>query len=143
MDSDEDSNEELQAAKKKRKWFCRRELRLVKRWVTGDKAKMDSESMERESSELARYWMSQSKLKSLPRHQSRPTDHLSLPMFLCGNSIANTRCRRGQLFDCCDAHCTIDANVRPVFRLWRAPAGFNWTDAGNIMRRWPVKVSQA
>jgi hypothetical protein len=35
---------------------------------------MDSEDIERELFELARDWMSQSKLKKLPGHQSKPTD---------------------------------------------------------------------
>jgi hypothetical protein len=35
---------------------------------------MDSEDIEREFFELARDWMSQSKLKKLPGHQSKPTD---------------------------------------------------------------------
>jgi hypothetical protein len=46
----------------------------MKRWVTGEKAEMDSEDIELELFELARDWMSQSKLKKLPGHQSKPTD---------------------------------------------------------------------
>ncbi len=54
MDSDEVSDEDLQASKKKRKWFGRREFTLIKRWVTGDKAEMDSEDIERGLFEVAR-----------------------------------------------------------------------------------------
>ncbi len=46
----------------------------MKRWVTGEKAKMDSEDIERGLFELARDWMSQSKLKKLPDHQSKSTN---------------------------------------------------------------------
>jgi hypothetical protein len=35
---------------------------LMKRWVTGQKAEMDSEDIERGLFKLARDWMSQSKL---------------------------------------------------------------------------------
>jgi hypothetical protein len=34
MDSDNESDEELQASKKRRKWFGRREFTLIKLWVT-------------------------------------------------------------------------------------------------------------
>ena len=49
----------------------------MKRWVTGEKAEMDSEDIERELFELARDWMSQPKLKKLPGHQSKPTETVS------------------------------------------------------------------
>jgi hypothetical protein len=74
MNSENDSDEDQQDGDKKRKWNGRREFTLMKRWVTGDKAEMDSEDFERELFELARDWMSQSKLKKLPGHQSKPTD---------------------------------------------------------------------
>ncbi len=74
MHSDNDSDEDLQASKKKRKCCGRREFTLMKRWVTGDKAEMDSEDIELQLSELARDWMSQSKLKKLPCHQSKSTN---------------------------------------------------------------------
>jgi hypothetical protein len=61
MDSKSDSDEDLQTSKKKRKYCGRREFTLMKRWVTGKKAEMDSEDNERELFELAREWMSQSK----------------------------------------------------------------------------------
>jgi hypothetical protein len=76
MKSDNDSDEELQSSKEKRKWFGRREFTLIKRWVTarGDKAEMDSKDIERELFELARDWMSQSKPKKLPGPQSKPIE---------------------------------------------------------------------
>jgi hypothetical protein len=52
MDSDEDSDEELQVAKKKRTLNGRREFTLIKRWVTSKKTEMDSEDIERELFEL-------------------------------------------------------------------------------------------
>ena len=47
MDSDNDFDEDLQASKKKRKYSCYKEYTLMKRWVTGDKAEMDSENIKR------------------------------------------------------------------------------------------------
>ena len=73
MNSDEESDEDLHNGKKKRKWNDRREFTLIKRWVTGEKAEMDSEDIERELFELVRDWMSQSNLK-LHDHQSKPTN---------------------------------------------------------------------
>jgi hypothetical protein len=74
MDSDDDFDEDLQASKKKRKYSGYKEYTLMKRWMPGDKAKMDSEDIERELFELASDWTSQSKLKKLLSHQSKPTD---------------------------------------------------------------------
>jgi hypothetical protein len=54
MDSENDSDEDLQASKKKRKYRGSREYTLMKRWVTGDKAEMDSEDIKLELFELAR-----------------------------------------------------------------------------------------
>jgi hypothetical protein len=60
----------LQDSKKKRRWNGRREVWLIKQWqwVTGETAEMDSKDIERGLFELARDWMSQSKLKKLPGH---------------------------------------------------------------------------
>ncbi len=74
MNSDEESDADLQDGKKKRKWNDRREFTLIKRWVTGEKAEMDSEDIEQEIFELVRDWMSQSNLKQLHGHQSDPTN---------------------------------------------------------------------
>jgi hypothetical protein len=73
MDSEnhDDSDEDLQASKKKQKYRGRREFTLMKRWVTGGKAEKDSEDIERGLFELARDWMFQSKLKKLPGHQPK------------------------------------------------------------------------
>jgi hypothetical protein len=71
MDSENDSDEDQQD--KKRKWNGMKVFTLMKRWVTGEKAEMESENIERELFELARDWMSQFKLKKLPGHQSKPT----------------------------------------------------------------------
>jgi hypothetical protein len=66
MDSDNDSNDDLQDGKEKRWWNGRREFPLIKRLVAGETAEMDSDDIERELFELARDWMSQSKLNKLP-----------------------------------------------------------------------------
>ena len=73
-DAPEASDDDLPVDTRKRKWNGRMEFTLIKRWVTGEKAEMDSEDIEREVFELARDWMSLPKLKKLPGHQSKPTD---------------------------------------------------------------------
>ena len=73
-DSDEDDLNEDHQSRKKRKWSCRADNREVKTWVTGDRAVMESEDIEREIFELARDFMSASKLKKLPGHNAKPTD---------------------------------------------------------------------
>ena len=64
MDSPQASDDDLPGDTRKRKWNGRKEFTLIKRWVTGEKADMDSEDIERELFELARDWimMSLSKL---------------------------------------------------------------------------------
>ncbi len=48
---------------------------LKKRWVTGEKAEMEQEDIDRELFELARGWMSVSKLsRKLPCHVAKETD---------------------------------------------------------------------
>jgi hypothetical protein len=44
---------------------------LMKRWVTGEKAEMDQEDIDRELFELAREWMAVSKLWKLPDHVAK------------------------------------------------------------------------
>ena len=74
-DSDEDDSGEELVSKKKRKWNGRLQYRMIKQWVTGDEAVMESEDIDRELFELARDFMSASKLKKLPCHVPKPTDH--------------------------------------------------------------------
>ena len=65
-DSDEqDSDDELDApsAKAKRKWNGKANYRLIKQWVTGEEAELESEDIDRKLFELAREYMSASKLK--------------------------------------------------------------------------------
>ncbi len=47
---------------------------LMKRWVTGEKAEMDREDIDRELFELSREWMAVSKLGKLPGHVAKETD---------------------------------------------------------------------
>jgi hypothetical protein len=54
MDSEKESDEDLHDGKKKRKYSGYKEYTLMKRWVTGEKAEMESEDIERELFELAR-----------------------------------------------------------------------------------------
>jgi hypothetical protein len=55
------------------------------RWVTGEKAEMGQEDIDRELFELACEWMAVSKLRKLPGHVAKE------PMLLCGSSFASTQ----------------------------------------------------
>ena len=48
---------------------------MIKRWVTGEKAEMEPEDIDSELFKLAPEYMSASKLKKLPGHVAKPTDH--------------------------------------------------------------------
>ena len=74
MESDDDDSDAQQVAKPKRKWNGKMEWTLMKRWVTGEKAEMDQEDIDRELFELAREWMAVSKLRKLPGHVAKETD---------------------------------------------------------------------
>ena len=74
MESDDDDSDAQQVAKPKRKWNGKMEWTLMKRWVTGEKADMDQEDIERELYELAREWMAVSKLRKIPGHVAKETD---------------------------------------------------------------------
>ena len=50
------------------------EWTLMKRWVTGDKAEMEQEDIDRELFELAREWMGVSKLRKIPGHVAKEAD---------------------------------------------------------------------
>jgi hypothetical protein len=80
---DDDDPHDLQVAKPKRKWNCKMEWTLMKQWVTGQKAEMEQEDLDRELFELAREWMSVSKLREwmsvsklrkIPGHVAKETD---------------------------------------------------------------------
>ena len=76
-DTDSEDSEEEQGGKVKRTWNGRAEYTKMKRWVTGERlgAEMESEDIDRELFELARDYMSASKLKKLPGHIAKSTDH--------------------------------------------------------------------
>ena len=63
---------------------------MVKRWVTGEKAEMEQEDVEREVFELAREWMEVSKLtlRSFPAMSQKKL------MFHCGSSTVIASRRR-------------------------------------------------
>ncbi len=50
------------------------EFTLIKQWLTGGKAEMDSQDFVWGLFEVARDWMYQSKLEKLPGHQAKPSD---------------------------------------------------------------------
>ncbi len=50
------------------------EWTLIKRWVPGEKAEMEQDDIDSELFELAREWMSVSKLRMLPGHVAKESD---------------------------------------------------------------------
>jgi hypothetical protein len=66
VESEEDDSNDLQVAKPRRKWNGSMERTLMKGWVTGEKAAMEQKDIDRELFELAREWMTVSKLRKLP-----------------------------------------------------------------------------
>jgi hypothetical protein len=73
-ESESEVTDEFPSDKRRRKWNGRVEYTLIKTWVTGERAEMEDEDIQREMFELAREWMSASKLKKLPGHIAKPTD---------------------------------------------------------------------
>ncbi len=54
---DDSHHDDLQVAKPKRKWNGRMEWTLMKRWVTGEKAEMEQEDIDREFNRVVRTCM--------------------------------------------------------------------------------------
>jgi hypothetical protein len=92
IDSHEDSDDELQDDKKKQKRNGRIEFTLIKQWVTGENANMDSEDIEQEFFELAPLHVIGCLSPSL---RSFPTISQTQPMMFCGNSILSTKMKKG------------------------------------------------
>ncbi len=74
MESDDNDSDAQQVAKPRRKWNGKMEWTLMKRLVTGEKAEMEQEDIDRELFELAREWMAVSKLRKLPGHVAKETN---------------------------------------------------------------------
>jgi hypothetical protein len=70
----EKETEDVTPSKKRLKWNGRAWITLLKRWVTGKRAEMEEEDMNREMYELALNWMAESKLRKLSGHISKDTD---------------------------------------------------------------------
>ena len=68
-DSDEDKIDD-----KRRKWNGKAEYVTIKKWVTGECARMEDSDIMNELHDLARDYMELSRLKRLPNHKSNPTD---------------------------------------------------------------------
>ena len=69
-----EGNEEVDNDKRRRKWNGRGDYRLVKRWVTGECAEMEDADIHKEIFDLARSFMEESKLKTIPTHVPNETD---------------------------------------------------------------------
>ena len=101
-ESDDNDSDAQQVAKPRRKWNGRMEWTLMKRWVTGEKAEMDQEDIEREWFELAREWMAVSNLASFGSFPAMLQRKLMLRF---GSSFASTQSiRELYLSVCFDAH---------------------------------------
>ena len=68
-DSDEEKTDD-----KRRKWNGKAEYVTIKKWVTGECARMEDSDIMNELHDLARDYMELSRLKRLPNHKSNPTD---------------------------------------------------------------------
>jgi hypothetical protein len=82
MESEDDDSDDLQVAKPKRKWSGKMEWTLIKQWVTGQKAEMEQEDIDRELFELAREWMAVTKLRNISGHVANETDVALCKQFL-------------------------------------------------------------
>ncbi len=74
MESKDDDSNDLQVAKPKQKWNGKMEWTLMKQWVTGQKAEMEQEDIDRELFKLACEWMAVSKLRKIPCHVAKETN---------------------------------------------------------------------
>ncbi len=100
MDSEYESDEELQVTKPKRKWYGKITWTLMEQWVTGEKAEMVQEDFDREFSNLHvnGCWH--------PRLRSFRATLIRKQMLLYGRSFASTPRRRFRfLSNCFDARC--------------------------------------
>ena len=68
-DDEEIGTDELPDDNSRRKWNGKADFELIKRWVTGERAEMEPDDVEREMFEIARDFMDASKLKKLPSHK--------------------------------------------------------------------------
>jgi hypothetical protein len=106
MESEDDDSDDLQVAKPKWKGNGRMEWTLMKRWVTGEKAEMEQEDIDRELFELA----SAREIVVVNGCQCPSLGSFLVmlqrkPMLFCGSSFASTqRTRVLYLSDCFDAH---------------------------------------
>jgi hypothetical protein len=95
----------------RRKWNGKAEFELVKRWVTGERAELEPEDIQREMFEIARDFMTQSKLKKLPSHRHNPND-----FHIWKFSRRGTRTKSGEKFKVYKCpmcyRCGCDARIR-------------------------------
>lgn len=80
-DFDEEESDDEPVRKARRKWNGKAEDSLIKLWVTGERAEMEQEDIDRELFEVSRDYMSASKLKKLQ------ATLLSARIMLCGSRI--------------------------------------------------------
>ena len=138
-DSDEDDFGEDSDRKKKRKWNGRLQYRIIKQWVTGDRAVMDSEDIDRELFELARDFMSASKLKKLPSHVPKPTDHAMWKQYRAYTTVRRISFR---CFRCPLRHHGIVQATWLVSELWKAPVLSNWNLSASTMPTAMLTIAQ-
>ena len=93
MNSRSEGTDELLIDKARRKWNDKAEYELIKHWVTGERAEMEPDDIEREMFKIAREFMDASKLKKIPSHNHNPNN-----FHLWKFSRGGTRRKSGQNF---------------------------------------------
>ncbi len=73
MESEDDDSDDLQVAKPKRKWNGKMGWTVMKQWVTGQKAEMEQEDIDRVLFKIAREWMAVSKLRKISGRVAKET----------------------------------------------------------------------
>ena len=95
----------------RRKWNGKADFELIKRCVTGERAEMEPDDIEREMFKIAREFTDASKLKKIPSHKQNPKD-----FHLWKFSRGGTRSKSGQEFKVSKCpmcyRCGCDARIR-------------------------------
>ena len=110
--------------------------------MTGERAEMDQEDMDRELFELAREWMAVSKLWKLPGHVAKETD---VALWMQFRECPKQKSRRVQLsairvrlFRCPLRH---QCEFWQESATWRASAGCSSIGAASTMQTVTMKIT--
>jgi hypothetical protein len=114
----------------------------MKQWVTGQKADMEQEDIDRELFELAREWMAVSKLRKIPVHVAKETDVSPWKQFR--RNFREHPKQKGailvRLFQCrLKHHCGFLAGIRIMENP--APTGYRLMGVARTMQTVTMKIS--